>query len=399
MLEQRLIALADWLRRWEPIWTQRPFVELPAPWEDEHPEVARWLRELSDEQAEQLHSDPAGLAAGPGQLGEWLTQGQILTATEPLGGEVGLEPKRMHRWGLGVPGRKRAQVLAFVAEVTAALPAEVDGWVDWCSGKGHLGRALGILAAKPAHFVERRPALCALAVQRARHEGVVAEAACCDVLEAPPVLPSGAGLAALHACGALGDAAIQAAFDHDLPFLALAPCCHHHQPGHREVPMRSRPGRDHAPRLSPSQLRLATAEETSAAARTRRRRRRKEAYRAGLDLLIREGTGVDAYTRLPPIPKGWFGEPFDIWVERVVRAHDVVLPVGWDPDRAEARGWQRAREAARLSLARLLFRRPLEMLIVLDRAQWLVEQGRRVTVSRFCDRATSPRNLLIRATR
>ena len=48
------------------------------------------------------------------------------------------EPDR--RLDAGVPGRKRAQIEAFAAHLPAAgLPL-----LEWCAGKGHLGRRLGV---------------------------------------------------------------------------------------------------------------------------------------------------------------------------------------------------------------------------------------------------------------
>ena len=52
-----------------------------------------------------------------------------------------------------------------------------------------------------------------------------------------------------------------------------------------------------------------------------------------------------------------------------------------------------------MELVRHLFRRPLEIWLLLDRALFLEEQGYRVEVGTFCPKPTTPRNLLIRAVR
>ncbi|MNG29795.1 hypothetical protein D3C84_1152830 [compost metagenome] len=52
-----------------------------------------------------------------------------------------------------------------------------------------------------------------------------------------------------------------------------------------------------------------------------------------------------------------------------------------------------------LELLRNLFRRPLELWLVLDRALFLEEQGYRVRPGLFCDYPLTPRNLLILAER
>ena len=48
---------------------------------------------------------------------------------------------------------------------------------------------------------------------------------------------------------------------------------------------------------------------------------------------------------------------------------------------------------------RHLFRRPLELWMVLDYAVFLEEQGYRVRLGRFCARELTPRNLLVDAVR
>ena len=63
----------------------------------------------------------------------------------------------------------------------------------------------------------------------------------------------------------------------------------------------------------------------------------------------------------------------------------------------EARGWVRHGEVTRLELARLVFRRPLEVWLALDRTLFLARHGYRVCLAEFCARALTPRNLLISA--
>ncbi|MEC9084618.1 MAG: SAM-dependent methyltransferase, partial [Pseudomonadota bacterium] len=46
---QRWQSLNDWLRELEPLWRPIPFME-PAPaWRDAHPDLARWLEALPEE--------------------------------------------------------------------------------------------------------------------------------------------------------------------------------------------------------------------------------------------------------------------------------------------------------------------------------------------------------------
>ena len=58
-------------------------------------------------------------------------------------------------------------------------------------------------------------------------------------------------------------------------------------------------------------------------------------------------------------------------------------------------GAARASKVARLELIRHAFRRPLEQWLVLDLCLYLEESGYAVTMKRFCEPTTSPRNLLV----
>ena len=48
-----------------------------------------------------------------------------------------------------------------------------------------------------------------------------------------------------------------------------------------------------------------------------------------------------------------------------------------------------------LELLRSLFRRPLEIWLLLDRALYLEEQSYRVQLGEFCDSSLTPRNILL----
>jgi hypothetical protein len=96
------------------------------------------------------------------------------------------------------------------------------------------------------------------------------------------------------------------------------------------------------------------------------------------------------------VPDPWLADGFENFCRLVSRAHGVALPskVAWDD--AERIGRERMARVRRLGLVRAAFRRPLEVWLDLDRASWLGEQGFHVEVGTFCDRPTTPRNVLVR---
>jgi hypothetical protein len=62
-------------------------------------------------------------------------------------------------------------------------------------------------------------------------------------------------------------------------------------------------------------------------------------------------------------------------------------------------GWQRLATVRNLELPRSLFRRPLEIWLLLDRALFLEEQGYQVRLGNFCPAQLTPRNILLLAER
>jgi hypothetical protein len=73
----------------------------------------------------------------------------------------------------------------------------------------------------------------------------------------------------------------------------------------------------------------------------------------------------------------------------------LSLPVGFSPEAALERGFERAHRARRFGLVRSFFRRAIELFIALDRAAFLAESGYRVSVTTFAERSATPRNLMV----
>ena len=108
---------------------------------------------------------------------------------------------------------------------------------------------------------------------------------------------------------------------------------------------------------------------------------------------------MTAYRNFKPVPEPWMRDFFAGFMARMC-AREGVEPM---PEAAAAHweqtGWQRRDQVMRLSVLRHAFRRALEVWLVLDLAVHLESQGYRVDVGQFCERALTPRNLLISARR
>lgn len=405
-LAARFDALDRFVAAHHGLWHPRPFAQRPLPWEQEHPRLARWLAGLDDEAIDAIDAGARGLrspADAPAPLAEWLDGARSLTTVGrwPERGDIADRLGREPRLRRGARARKWAQVGAFSAAVMPPSP-DASHLVDWCGGTGHLGRTLGVLSGRAVTVVEQEGRLEARGRELADAVGAELRFVVGDALspETRRLLPGDAMVLALHACGGLSNALIRGLDPSQVPDIAIAPCCYHlkHEGGAGRIPLSAR-GRASALPLDHATLRLATVEEVAASPQLRRRRRRESAWRQGLDALLRDASGGDRYTPLGTLPPPWLALPFEGFCRRVAAAQALDLPPHWSPSAYRREGEERARAARALGLVRAVFRRPLELWLVLDRALALEEAGYEVGVGTFCERAVTPRNLLIRGVR
>ena len=244
--------------------------------------------------------------------------------------------------------------------------------------------------------LERREDLCRRGQARADEErlsGCRFEVA--DVLERGRAQLSADTTAfALHACGDLWRTLLDVAADTEATAIA-APCCYHHLQGARHYSPRSRRAQAGPLSVSQSELRLSVSEERVARPAIARARARAEAWRLGLDLLLREASGEDEYRPQGHLPKALFDLDFETFCHRAAELMQRDLPKQWSAERAEAAGWVRGHEVRALGLVRAIYRRPMELWQVFDAALAQVERGREVHVASFCAPHLTPRNLIV----
>ncbi|WP_236744534.1 hypothetical protein [Marinobacter similis] len=137
----------------------------------------------------------------------------------------------------------------------------------------------------------------------------------------------------------------------------------------------------------------------TAPARVREQTRLVSQWRLGFDSLQRELRGVDEYLAVPSHPSKVIHEGFAGFCRWAANKKAIALSPDIDFDAWEAEGVRRWQQVRRHELVRHLFRRPLELWMVLDYALYLEEQGYRVRLGEFCDRSLTPRNLLLDAVR
>lgn len=393
-LLQRFTALDAFICQHQTLWRPRPFTHLQLPWEARYPELAQWLRNRSLEQAESAHREPWQLPA-PEPFASLARHSQVLSAV----GALPRQPRPPHssRASVDIPGRKLQQIEAFAS--CLIFDRRPRHWLDWCAGKGHLGRWL-VEEGQALTCLEYDPALVEAGAVMSRRLQIDARHLEQDVLATGAqqyVQPEHTPVA-LHACGDLHTRLLRLASQGQCRQLAVAPCCYN-RTRHESYPPLSSAARASDLQLSRDDLGLPLSETVTAGARVRRQRDQSMAWRLAFDLLQRRLRGIDQYLPTPSLPSHWLSKPFAQYCQDLAALRGLPSPQQENWSALEQRGWQRLTEVRNLELPRNLFRRPLELWLLLDRALYLQEQGLRVRLGSFCDYSLSPRNLLLLAER
>ncbi|WP_395599531.1 methyltransferase [Pseudomonas sp. A1437] len=391
----RFTALDTFLTAHQALWKPRPFTHLQLPWEASYPELASWLRGRSLQDAENAHNHPANLADAPEPFASLAALSAELSAVGELPGHA-LEAASQ-RLNVDVPGRKWQQIEAFGSRLSFA--SQPTHWLDWCSGKGHLGRRL-LSTGQQLTCVEYDPALVASGHALSQRHQLNAQHVEQDVLaaDASAVLNARHTPVALHACGDLHVRLMQLASAAGCRQMAIAPCCYN-RINRTEYQALSLAASGSLLRLSLEDLALPMSETVTAGARVRRQRDTSMARRLAFDLLQRQLSGIDQYLPTPSLPSAWLEKTFADYCLDLAALKELSTIGSQDWPALEAAGWQRLAEVRNLELLRGLFRRPLELWLNLDRALFLAELGYVVRLGTFCDAPLTPRNLLLLAER
>lgn len=386
---ERLLALQQLLNDHQALWRPQPFKQQRPDWCRQHPQLSDALLALSDSELARLMADQTALWA-------WLAaylpvMGQLralCTLPQAAGSVAHPEQEPGPHFANHIPGRKWQQIGAFAA----AMQPVAGPVLEWCGGKGHLGRLVSWQSGVAVTTVEHNPKLCAEGRQLAERSGQPQGFVCADVLrEIACLLRPTTHAVALHACGELHRHLLRQVVDQGVQALDLAPCCYHHLLDGDYQPMSHRASLV----LQRDDLRLAVTGAATATARELRLRDQEMAWKLGYLALL--ATMGEAYRPLRPINKAWMRLDFTGFCQCLAQREGDELPSGLNWEALERHGWQRQRDSQRLSLLRLAFRRAIELYLVLDMACYLEEQGYQVRVQLFCRPDLTPRNFLLSA--
>lgn len=389
-LMQQFQQLTAVLHQYRAYWQLSPFRCIDIPWQDS--ELAQCLHALDHTTLQQAEHDTAVQQQYfAGFFPELFTLPALPEANDlpPL--------TRLPFWlENGIAGRKLEQIDAFCQHWPASeLPV-----LEWCAGKGHLGRILAQRFAVAVTSVEWQRQLCADGSALAEKLQLAQRFICADVLTQPldKVLCQQQHVVALHACGQLHITLLQQAMQVGCQQIQLVPCCYHLISDSRYQPM-SEAAKQQNLQLSKDDLKLVGQGQVTAGERVARLRATEVLWRLAYDELRADISGNRDYQPLASVAKHWFSGEFDAFAGWAAAEHQLVLPEGIELTPYLQRGEVRVKTVQSIELVRHLFRRPLELWLALDKALFLQQHGYNVKLSQLCDYQITPRNLLLQASR
>jgi len=286
--------------------------------------------------------------------------------------------------------RKRGQLSSLLAAV-APMAAAAERIVDVGAGSGHFTRLSAELFERDALGLEHNPARVARA--RERSSGSRAHFVTVDAREGLPLLEHDLAIG-LHACGELGDGLVRAAGRARCD-LALVSCCLQKISTPTRTPLAEAPvlRREHLglTNLTAQPRGVETSIDVTLAARE---------TRYALALLLRgRGVAIEAGEEMRGINRRRAQHGLGDVAARALARRGLEPPRADELDHYRALAARHYAKIRRLSLPRSMLSRLIEVLVSLDRATHLEEQGLAVRVVRLFERAVSPRNIAIFASR
>ena len=393
-MHSRFTILDSFLLEHQVYWRSEPFhlcQTQQQPWVDVNRPLVDWLNSLSIENIQILKEQPQVLIK---ELIRFLPE--LETANQNIQFDnsvlVGLDLPR--GTADGIPGRKLQQIVA-MGEASLEHHHGKE-WLEWCSGKGFLGRILSQQSDQKVTSFEWQQSLCESGQKIADTHHLNMSFVQGDAFskEADRVFNSNQHAVALHACGDLHVELVKKSVSHGLSAVTISPCCYHLIRDENYQAMSS-VAKSSALTLSKSDLRIPLQETVTGGERVKRHRQLEMSYRLGFSQLLKGELGVDEYVPVPSIKKSELSEGFESFCCWASEVKEISLGSDIDFDSYLVQGETLFWEMEKLSLVQQVFRRPLEVWLALDRAIYLQEQGYEASIEEFCERSITPRNLLI----
>ncbi len=393
-MQTAFTQLSQLLQQYRPLWQVEAFYvcrNSQVEWADQYPELHQWLLSLSREEVDSFKQNTGMLIDAVKSTFPAAKVLQQLTNLDALDAEMSRVSNRIFS---GVPGRKVEQIRRFGQY--ALTYHQGDEWLEWCAGKGYLGRVLSSGSGDPTLSFEWQESLCESGQHEANNLGLNMTFVQGDAFsEKGAAVLSKQHAVALHACGDLHVRLLELGVKSQLPAMTVSPCCYHLIHDEYYQPL-SQPGQQLDLRLNKTELRIPLQETVTGGERVKRHRQLEMTYRLGLDALRCEELNEQEYQSVPSIQKSKLSDGFEAFC-RWAEAKKQFGLMEHDWQHYESIGQQRFELMERLSLVQQMFRRPLEVWLALDKVLYLNEHGYETQLSIFCDREVTPRNLIIHA--
>ncbi|MDV2334084.1 methyltransferase [Vibrio cholerae] len=398
-MQALFIQLDSFLTQTQSFWRYEAFhaCRLSAlPWGDAYPELTAWLYALSQDEVVEFKTDPEKLSSVLSGFFPGLEEMKLPVDIS----ESSLLSLRLPKFfDKGIPGRKWQQIEA----ISKVFVAHHQGtqWLEWCAGKGYLGRILAGVTQQPVVSFEYQAELCCSGQQEADALQLPMQFVQGDAFDerSAALFNSSTHAVALHACGDLHVKMLHYATSSHAAAISFSPCCYH-LIRDNEYHAMSKVAAQSDLQLTRRELRLPLQETVTGGERVRRQRQQEMVYRLGFDALVSQVGHQAGYIPVPSIQKSKLNQGFAEFCQWAAQEKNIAMDFTHvDLAHFESLGYQRFWQMERISLVQDGFRRLLELWLVLDKALYLQEQGYQVRVSEFCDRKATPRNLVVNAWR
>ncbi|PKH54195.1 methyltransferase [Shewanella sp. Choline-02u-19] len=408
------------------LWQNRSFECRELPWGDAFPTLARSVWQIADDELDTIDACQLSLserllpslkqdlqAAGSDwDLNLLLPEIAAAISTEPAEiipslNDVStgsfndesiwplalLQANDMAHFSAHIKGRKWQQITAFVEH----LPDTKLPVLEWCAGKGHLGRLIAKATGRSVVSLEWQQSLCAAGEQFADKWQLPQRFVCADAFaEQQGQLEEQQLAVALHACGDLHVTLLQHASNAGTRQVVISPCCYHLIQAQYYQPL-SMTAKTSDLLLTRADLQLPLQQSMIASAKGNQYRLQEMAWRLGFDSLQREMRQVDEYLPIPSIKQSQLNGEFETFSRWAADTKKVPLIDSIDWAHYQANGRERQRLTRRIDLVAHLFRSVFEKWLLLDRVCFLEESGYQVKLSEFCSNSITPRNAIISA--
>ena len=426
----KLLQISKCLSLFKPLWQVQAFECQSLPWEQAFPRLADRVWQIDDAEIDALDLDQHTLVdcllpsvvedlksasasnssssstIEPAELRSLLCDKfsassgnndsdseSVLTSALASELTLALTETELSHFSAHIKGRKWQQITQFAENV----PFDGLPIVEWCAGKGHLGRYLAKTHHTDVTSLEWQQSLCEQGQAFAERWQLPQQFCCTDVfkLDENP-LKAQQHAVALHACGDLHVRLLNLAAKAATQSISFSPCCYHLIEAKQYQPL-SDAAKQASFTLSRHDLQLPLQQSVIANQKQLALRHQEICWRLGFDSLQRDATGNSSYLPIPSIKRSQLSGGFTDFCHWAAAQKQVDISAINDIEKYLQIGRDRQRLTRRIDLVAHLYRQILEHWLILDRVCYLEQHHYQVEVFEFCSNSITPRNSLIQA--